>query len=54
MNNLFKVILALAAGFLLYYALHLLVALVSLAFCALLVAVLIRTYKTHFTDTRNP
>ena len=51
MNNLFKVILALAAGFLLYYTLHLIVALLSLAFCALVVAVLYKAYQAYRAET---
>ncbi|PSK94324.1 hypothetical protein [Taibaiella chishuiensis] len=51
MTHLFKVILALAAGILLYYTLHLIVALVSLVLCVLLVAVLFKAYKSYKAET---
>lgn len=49
MNNLFKVILGIAAGFLIYYTLHVLIAVVSLAVCAVAVMLVIHAYKMSVT-----
>lgn len=45
MNNLSKVILAIVAGILLYFAFHVLVALLSLAVWVAVIAIVVYVYK---------
>ncbi len=53
MNNFFKIVLGIAAAILLYYTLHILVALVSLAVLAVAVALLVQGYKNAPGGTKK-